>query len=124
MDMNFLYGAIAIMLIIILRDFIKKKYGFDMDKVDISKLKSKLKPVNNSAAVKRTTGNKSLIMIDAGVNKATVMATLRQITGLDYASAKSVVETTPSEFLSNISEKEADMTKKALEFVGAKVEIK
>ena len=52
------------------------------------------------------------------------MATLRQITGLDYAGAKKVVELVPTTFMTSISDKEADLTKKALEFVGAKVEIK
>jgi ribosomal protein L7/L12 len=79
---------------------------------------------NDEVVVTRTTGSKALIMTDAGVNKATVMATLRQITGLDYNSAKNVVEHIPSKFLVNVSEKEADLTKKALEFVGAKIEIK
>lgn len=124
MDMNFFYGGIAIMLIIIIRDFLKKRYGFDSDKFDIKEALLKFKPVNKSVQVVRTTGTKSLVMIDAGANKATVMATLRQIIDLDYNSAKKIVESVPSQFLSNISDKEADLTKKALEFVGAKVEIR
>ena len=52
------------------------------------------------------------------------MATLRQITGLDYLSAKKIVEAAPSTFMTSISDKEADLTKKALEFVGAKIQIK
>ena len=74
--------------------------------------------------IKRTSGDKSLVLSDAGVNKATVMATLRQITGIDYNSAKKIVESAPYTFMTNVSDKEADLTKKALEFVGAKVEIK
>ena len=124
MDMNFFYGGIAIMLIIIIRDFLKKRYGFDSDKFDIKEALLKFKPVNKSVQVVRTTGTKSLVMIDAGANKATVMATLRQIIDLDYNSAKKIVESVPSQFLSNISDKEADLTKKALEFVGSKVEIR
>ena len=42
----------------------------------------------------------------------------------DYKEAKNVVESVPSTFMTNISDKEADLTKKALEFVGAKVEIR
>jgi ribosomal protein L7/L12 len=123
MDIRFLFAALAIMLIIIVRDFLKKRYGFDMDKIDVSKWRTMLKKSDNFV-ITRTTGNKALVMLDAGVNKATVMATLRQITGIDYNSAKQVVEHLPSEFMVNISEKEADLTKKALEFVGATVEIK
>ena len=124
MDMTFFYGGIAIMLIIIIRDYIKKRYGFDSDKFDVGQAFGKLKPVDKSVQIVRTTGTKSLVMLDAGVNKATVMATLRQITDIDYNSAKHIVNSVPSQFLSNISDKEADLTKKALEFVGAKVEIR
>ena len=118
MDMRFLYAALAIMLIIFAREFLRKKIN-----ININKLKSALKP-NNKDAVIKTTGTKSLVLVDCGVNKATVMATLRQLTGLDYAAAKNIVESAPAVFMSNISEKEADMNKKALEYVGAKVEIK
>jgi ribosomal protein L7/L12 len=123
MDMRFLYAALAIMLIIFAREFLRKKFNIDIDNININKLKSALKP-NNKDAVIKTTGTKSLVLVDCGVNKATVMATLRQLTGLDYAAAKNIVESAPAVFMSNISEKEADMNKKALEYVGAKVEIK
>ena len=123
MDMRFLYAALAIMLIIFAREFLRKKFNIDIDNININKLKYALKP-NNKDAVIKTTGTKSLVLVDCGVNKATVMATLRQLTGLDYAAAKNIVESAPAVFMSNISEKEADMNKKALEYVGAKVEIK
>lgn len=123
MDMRFLYAAIAIMLIVFAREFLKKKYNFDMDNVNLNKLKSAFKD-NTKDAVVKSTGTKSLVLVDCGANKATVMATLRQITGLDYTSAKNIVESTPAVFMSNVSDKEADMNKKALEYVGATVEIK
>ena len=62
-------------------------------------------------------------MINSGDNQATVMATLRQITGIDYDSAKNIVDSVPSTFMTDISEQEADITKQALEFVGAKIEV-
>jgi ribosomal protein L7/L12 len=123
MDVRFLFAALAIMLIVIMRDFLKKRYGFDMDKIDVSQWRTMLKK-SDEVVITRTSGDKALVMLDAGVNKATVMATLRQITGLDYNSAKQVVEHLPSKFMVNVSDKEADLTKKALEFVGATVEIK
>lgn len=127
MDMTYFYAAIAFMLIIIVREFLKKKYNFDIDKINVRHLKSGLKnEISKYGAhiIKKNTGDKSLVLVDAGTNKATVMATLRQLTGFDYNTAKNIVETAPSKFMVNISEKEADMNKKALEFVGAKVEIK
>lgn len=123
MDMRFLYAAIAIMLIVFAREFLKKKFNFDMDNVNLNKLKAVFNTSNKDAVVK-STGTKSLVLVDCGANKATVMATLRQITGLDYTSAKNIVESTPAVFMSNVSDKEADMNKKALEYVGATVEIK
>ncbi len=120
-DMTFLYFAIAIMLIVILRDFLKKKYNIDMDNISIGK---KNQPKVQIPVINKGTGTHSLVLLDAGANKATVMATLRQITGLDYLSAKKIVEAAPSTFMTSISDKEADLTKKALEFVGAKIQIK
>lgn len=130
MDMTFFYAALALMLIIIVREILKNKYNIDMDKIDVSKLKQKLmreklSPVlNDKHVIKKSTGNKNVILVDAGANKATVMATLRQITGIDYNSAKNIVESIPTVVMSNVSEKEAVMNKKALEYVGATVEIK
>ena len=121
-DMPFLYAAIALMVILIAREFLKRKFNFDMDNVDSTKLKALL--ASKKDAIKKSTGEKSLVLISAGENKATVMATLRQITGLDYYEAKKLVDSAPSVLMSNISEAEADLNKKALEFVGAKLEIK
>ncbi len=123
MDMRFLYAAIAIMVIVFLREFLKKKFNFDMDNINLNKIKSTFS-TSNKVAIVKSTGTKSLILVDAGANKATVMATLRQITGLDYTNAKNIVESAPSTFMSNVSEEEANMNKKALEYVGATVEIK
>lgn len=130
MDLFFLYAAIVLMLIIIIADFLKRKYNIDMDNIDISKLKKssnknlKMAPKpNEKHVIKKSTGDKKLVLVDVGANKATVMATLRQITGIDYSSAKNIVDSVPSVVMENVSEKEADMNKKALEYVGAKVEI-
>lgn len=120
-DTTLLLCAIAMMIIIIVRDYLKKKYNIDMDKILISKNSIH---VEKAPVINKGTGKNSLVLLDAGANKATVMATLRQITGLGYADAKKVIEFIPTTFMTSISDKEADLTKKALEFVGAKVEIK
>ncbi len=130
MNTFYLFAAIAIMLIVILRDILKKKYNIDMDNMKLADFKlfeienNKAKKVESKLTIKKKTGNNSLILLDAGDNKVTVMATLRQITGLDYATAKDLVNSVPSTIMTGISDKEADLTKKALEFVGAKIEIK
>lgn len=137
MNMFMFKAAIVLMVIIILREVLRKKYGIDMDSIDVKQLKElknsnwlkslKSAAINkkiNQAAIVRKSGTKTLILKDAGVNKATVMATLRQITGLDYQSAKNIIESAPSTIMMNVSDKEADLTKKALEFVGARIEIR
>ena len=95
---------------------------FDMDNVDSTKLKMMF--ASKKGSIAKSTGAKSLVLINAGDNKATVMATLRQITGLNYDEAKRLVDSAPSVLMANISEQEAELNKKALEFVGAKLEIK
>lgn len=82
------------------------------------------KPKKRVSSIRKTTGDKSLTMLSSGKNKMTVLATLRQITGMDYNTAQRVINNTPSTFMTNISEQEASVTKQALEFVGASVEIK
>ena len=130
MNTFYLFAAIAIMLIVILRDILKKKYNIDMDNMNLADFKlfevadNKTKKTESNLTIKKKTGNNSLVLLDAGDNKVTVMATLRQITGLDYATAKNLVNSVPSTIRTGISDKEADLTKKALEFVGAKIEIK
>lgn len=133
MNMTFFYIAILLMALVIMREILKNKYNVDFDKIDISKIfsgvivsKAPVKKIakTNSFQINKKTGSRSLTMLDSGINKATVMATLRQITGIDYVSAKQIVYSTPKTFMINISDKEADLTKQALEFVGAKIEIK
>lgn len=130
MNTFYLFAAISIMLIIILRDILKRKYNIDMDNMNLADFKlfevadNKTKKAESNLTIKKNTGNNSLVLLDAGDNKVTVMATLRQITGLDYSAAKNLVNSVPSIIMTGISDKEADLTKKALEFVGAKIEIK
>lgn len=135
LDERFLYGAIALMLIIILNEYVFKKFfKFDMDKFDVLKFVKNLKRMcliynkkffgAKDFVIKKNTGKNSLALVDIGENKATVMATLRQITGITYDHAKWIAEAVPAIFMTDISDEEADLTKKALEFVGAKVEIK
>lgn len=135
LDERFLYGAIALMLIIILNEYFFKKYlKFDMDKFDVLKFFKNIRRYflvynkkffgQKDFVIKRNTGNNSLVLTEVGENKATVMATLRQITGITYDHAKWITDAAPAVFMTDISSDEADLTKKALEFVGAKVEIK
>ena len=133
LDERFLYAAIALMLIIIGRDLLKKYTKFDMDKFDVIKFVKNFKRMctvlfkknfgDKDYIIKKNTGSRNLILADVGDNKATVMATLRQVTGISYDHAKWIADAAPAIFMTGLSDDEADMTKKALEFVGAKIEI-
>lgn len=138
LDYRFLIGAIIIMLIIIINDILKRKTSFDMDKIDVGIYFKKIadyfkrwfctiakrKYNKHQFIIEKNTGSNTLYLSSYGENKATVMATLRQITGISYDHAKWIINAVPTTFIRNISDDEADLTKKALEFVGAKVDIK
>ena len=134
LDERFLYAAIALILIIIARDVLKKYTKFDMDKFDVIKYIKNSKRMSiilgkkyfgkKDFIIAKNTGKNNLLLSEVGENKATVMATLRQVTGITYDHAKWIVDAAPATFITGISDDEADMTKKAFEFVGAKIEIK
>lgn len=122
-DKTFLFWAIVLMLIFIVRDYLQKHYDIDMDSIQLFKPKGSMEKAKEHPVIDKGTGKYSITLVDAGRNSATVMATIRQITGFDYDSAKLIVSSTPYTFMTSISDKEANLTKKALEFVGAKIEI-
>ncbi len=132
---TFLRLAIYIILLFVAIKVLKNKFNIDTDQINVSRYAKKLyrfvrlkvrsyKSNYAPKVINRRTGQKSLVMIDSGLNKSTVLATLRQITGIDYKSAKLIIDSAPSTFMVNISEKEANLTKEALEFVGAQIDIK
>lgn len=127
--------AIYIILLIVIVKVLKYKFNIDTDDINVSRFAKKIyrfchlkirayKSGYAPSVINRRTGQKSLVLIDSGLNKSTVLATLRQITGIDYKLAKQIVDSAPSTFMVNTSEKEANLTKEALEFVGAKIDIK
>ena len=124
LNFQFLVIAISLMVFVIVLALIRKYTKFDMNSIDVTKLLLiKKAPQKPFETIVKNTGDKSLVMVDAGTNKVTVLATLRQITGLGLEDARHVVDNPQTTFMSNISNDEADMTKKALEFVGAKIDI-
>lgn len=121
-----LYLAFVVFCLFLLEVILRKKRGFDFQQYLIDKynlLTGKSKKIKISPIVK-STGTKSLVLLDAGVNKATVIATLRQIMALDADTAQTMVNAAPTTILKNVSDTEATLNKKALEFVGAKLEVK
>lgn len=121
-----LYLAAITGVLLIVEVLLRKKRGFDFQQYALNKYQSLVKKNNKTkiSPIVKSTGNKSLVLLDAGSNKATVTATLRQIMAVDATTAQKMVNAAPATILTNISDKEAVMNKQALEFVGAKLEIK
>jgi len=121
-----LYLAALIGVLLVVEVLLRKKKGFDFQQYVLAKYQTLIKKNNKTgfSPIVKSTGNKSLVLLDAGSNKATVTATLRQIMAVDAMTAQKMINAAPATILTNISDKEASMNKQALEFVGAKLEIK
>ena len=65
-----------------------------------------------------------VILKNAGAQKLGVIKVVRELTGLGLKDAKDLVEAAPKALKEGVSKDEAEAVKKALEEVGAKVEIK
>ena len=66
-----------------------------------------------------------VVMTDFGPEKIKVIKAVREVVGgLGLAEAKALVEAVPAKLKEGVSKDEAEAVKKALEEVGAKVEIK
>ena len=65
-----------------------------------------------------------VVLASFGSNKLGVIKAVREITGLGLKDAKDLVEGAPKTVKEGVSKDEAEAVKKALEEVGAKVEIK
>ena len=81
-------------------------------------------PAADAAAVEEKT-EFDVIMTDFGSEKIKVITAVREVVGgLGLAEAKALVEAVPAKLKEGVSKDEAEAVKKALEEVGAKVEIK
>lgn len=65
-----------------------------------------------------------VVLASAGENKINVIKEVRTFTGLGLKEAKDLVEAAPKTLKSDVAKEEAEKMKKALEAVGAKVELK
>ncbi len=81
-------------------------------------------PAAAAAAVEEKT-EFDVIMTDFGAEKIKVIKAVREVVGgLGLAEAKALVEAVPAKIKEGVSKDDAEAVKKALEEVGAKVEIK
>jgi len=66
----------------------------------------------------------TVVLKTVGDNKIQVIKVVRELTSLGLREAKAVVDEAPSEVLKNVEKAAAENAKKALEEVGATVELK
>ena len=78
---------------------------------------------DGEAAVEEKT-DFDLVLSETGSNKIAVIKEVRTITGLGLKEAKDLVEGAPKSLKQGIAKADAEEMKKALEAVGAKVELK
>ena len=65
-----------------------------------------------------------VVLMEAGAEKIKVIKVVREKTGLGLKEAKAVVDEAPKPVKEKVSKEEAEAIKKALEEVGAKVQVK
>jgi len=66
----------------------------------------------------------TVVLLEAGANKVSVIKAVRELTGLGLKEAKDLVDGAPKNVKEGIAKADAEAAKKKLEEAGAKVEIK
>ena len=66
----------------------------------------------------------SVILLEAGANKVSVIKAVRELTGLGLKEAKDLVDGAPKAVKEGVAKADADAAKKKLEEAGAKAELK
>jgi len=66
----------------------------------------------------------TVMLVEAGANKVSVIKAVRELTGLGLKEAKDLVDGAPKPVKEGIAKADAEAAKKKLEEAGAKVEIK
>ena len=66
----------------------------------------------------------TVVLLEAGANKVSVIKAVRELTGLGLKEAKDLVEGAPQNVVENVSKQAADEVAKKLTEAGAKVQIK
>ena len=77
-----------------------------------------------AAAVAEEQTEFTVMLLEIGANKVSVIKAVREITGLGLKEAKDLVDASPKPVKEAISKADAEVAKKKLEEAGAKVELK
>ena len=77
-----------------------------------------------AAAVAEEQTEFTVMLLEIGANKVSVIKAVRELTGLGLKEAKDLVEAAPKAVKEGLSKADAEAAKKKLEDAGAKVELK
>lgn len=66
----------------------------------------------------------TVVLVEAGANKVSVIKAVRELTGLGLKEAKDLVDGAPKPVKEGVAKADAEAAKKKLEEAGAKVEVK
>ena len=77
-----------------------------------------------AAAVAEEQTEFTVMLLEIGANKVSVIKAVREITGLGLKEAKDLVDASPKPVKEAISKADAEVAKKKLEEAGAKAELK
>ncbi len=66
----------------------------------------------------------TVVLLEAGANKVSVIKAVRELTGLGLKEAKDLVDGAPKPVKEGVAKADAEAAKKKLEEAGAKVEVK
>lgn len=66
----------------------------------------------------------TVVLLEAGANKVSVIKAVRELTGLGLKEAKDLVDGAPKPVKEAVAKADAEAAKKKLEEAGAKVEVK
>jgi large subunit ribosomal protein L7/L12 len=81
-------------------------------------------PAAGGAAAAEEQTEFTVMLLEAGANKVSVIKAVREITGLGLKEAKDLVDGAPKPVKEAIAKADAEAAKKKLEEAGAKVELK
>lgn len=114
--------AVASMTVLELSELIKdmeEKFG-----VSAAAAVAVAAPAAAGAAVAEEQTEFTLMLLEFGANKVSVIKAVRELTGLGLKEAKDLVDAAPKPVKEGMAKADAEAAKKKLEEAGAKVELK
>ena len=101
-----------------LKNLLKEEYGIEPAAAVVAVA------ADGAAAADEGKSEYDVVLKDAGAQKIAVIKAVKEATGLGLGEAKAIVDGAPATVKEKVKKDEAEALKKALEEVGAEVELK